>query len=63
VSIHFIKAEKSSVLSEEACARIERAGRETGRVFLHRLEGGHWVNADNPEGVLRLILQESSEKA
>ncbi len=63
VSIHFIKAEKSSVLSEHACARIEAAGRDTGRVFLHRLEGGHWVNADNPEGVLRLILQEGSARA
>jgi esterase len=60
VSIHFIKAEESSVLSSEACARIERAGRETGRVFLHRLEGGHWLNVDNPEAVLRLLLQEGS---
>jgi pimeloyl-ACP methyl ester carboxylesterase len=63
VSIHFIKAEQSSVLSDDACARIERAGKDNGRVFLHRLEGGHWVNADNPEGVLRLLLQERGTSA
>jgi pimeloyl-ACP methyl ester carboxylesterase len=55
VAIHFVKATESSRLSEDACARIEAAGRATGRVHLHRVEGGHWVHADNPEAVTALL--------
>ena len=55
VALHFIKATQSSRLSEEACARIEAAGRATGRVHLHRVEGGHWVHADNPAVVTALL--------
>ncbi|MBI4544327.1 MAG: alpha/beta hydrolase [Gemmatimonadetes bacterium] len=55
VRIHFIKAEASGVLSAVACGRLERAGERSGQVFLHRLAGGHWLNADNPEGVLKLL--------
>ena len=55
VALHFIKATQSSRLSEDACARIEAAGRATGRVHLHRLEGGHWVHADNPAAVTALL--------
>jgi len=35
--------------------RVEMAGTANGRVFLHRLEGGHWINTDNPEGVIALL--------
>ena len=55
VALHFIKATQSSRLSEEACARIEAAGRATGRVHLHRVEGGHWVHTDNPAVVTALL--------
>ncbi len=55
VALHFIKATQSSRLSEEACARIEAAGRATGRVHLHRVEGGHWVHADNPAAIIALL--------
>lgn len=55
VSLHFVKASDSGVLGEEACRRIEAAGRETGRVHLHRVAGGHWVNADNPQALLELL--------
>jgi pimeloyl-ACP methyl ester carboxylesterase len=55
--IHVVKAIESSVLPEEACARIEESGRRTGRVHLHRLAGGHWLNADNPDGVLDLLVR------
>lgn len=57
VQIHFVKATKSSTLSEQACERIERAGAASGRVFLHRLEGGHWLNADNPQGIVDLLAK------
>lgn len=53
--LHLIKAEESSVLPDGACERIEAAGRANGRVFLHRLEGGHWLNAENPDGVVELL--------
>src|SRR5690606_12335653 len=55
IDLHFVKAEESSVLDDEACARIEAAGHRTGRVHLHRVAGGHWVNADNPEALLALL--------
>jgi esterase len=55
VALHFIKATQSSRLSEEACARIEAAGRATGRVHLHRVDGGHWVHADNPAAITGLL--------
>lgn len=57
VTLHFIKGTRSSRLSEPACARIEAAGRATGRVHLHRVEGGHWVHADNPTQVTALLAE------
>ncbi len=57
VVLHFIKATQSSRLSEEACARVEAAGRATGRVHLHRVEGGHWVHADNPTAITELLVE------
>jgi esterase len=56
VALHFIKATQSSRLSDDACARLEAAGRATGRVHLHRVEGGHWVHADNPAVVTALLV-------
>lgn len=53
--IHVLKAAESSVLSEAECLRIEDAGRRHGRVHLHRVAGGHWVNADNPSALLELL--------
>ena len=55
VALHFIKATQSSRQSDDACARLEAAGRATGRVHLHRVEGGHWVHADNPAVVTALL--------
>ena len=46
-----MKAEESSTLSPSACERIEQASEATGRVHLHRVAGGHWVNTDNPEAI------------
>ena len=55
--IHVVKAIDSNLLAEDACARIEQIGRRTGRVHLHRLAGGHWLNADNPDGVTELLVR------
>lgn len=55
--IHVMKAEGSGALDEEDCRRVERVGRRTGRVRLHRVDGGHWLNADNPGDVVRLLAE------
>jgi pimeloyl-ACP methyl ester carboxylesterase len=54
--VHVMRAEASSILTDEACLRIEAAGRDTGRVHLHRVQGGHWLNTDNPEELQRLLV-------
>lgn len=64
VELHFIKATESSVLDDEAVRRIEAAGRATGgRVTLHEVAGGHWLNADNPDGVVRTMVEPRAEDA
>jgi hypothetical protein len=52
--LHVVKAADSSTLDEESCARIERAHASHGMVRLHRIAGGHWLNADNPDAVIDL---------
>ncbi len=61
LSVHIVRALGSSVLNAAAAARIRRAGARTGRVALHDVEGGHWVNVENPaalHGVLAAGLGE-----
>lgn len=48
-----IKATRSDVLTAEAIARLETIG--PPRVELHRLEGGHWIHAEKPDAVVRLL--------
>ena len=55
-SLHFIRALASSVLDEAAARRIRGAARGTGQVVLHEVEGGHWVNTENPEALLGLLV-------
>lgn len=55
LEIRFVRATGSGVLGEEAIGRIREAGERTGRVFLHEVEGGHWLNADNPGAVVDLL--------
>ncbi|MDB4949957.1 MAG: ybfF [Gemmatimonadetes bacterium] len=56
VEIHFVKATESSTLDEEAERRLSAAAQANGRVELHHVEGGHWLNTDNPDAVLRLLV-------
>ncbi|HEX2187331.1 MAG TPA: alpha/beta hydrolase [Longimicrobiaceae bacterium] len=56
VEIHVVKATESDSLDDAAEARVEAAGRANGRVLLHRLEGGHWINTDNPDAVVELLV-------
>jgi len=55
--IHMVRALESSVLDPAACARIRRAGEASGRVFLHEVAGGHWLNADNPDALHELLVE------
>jgi pimeloyl-ACP methyl ester carboxylesterase len=55
VALRFVKASESSVLTPEAVARIERAA---GDVALHEVQGGHWLNADNPDALVSLLTRE-----
>jgi esterase len=51
VEVHLVKATRSDVLSEEAARRADAA--EHAQV--HPLEGGHWINTDNPDGMVALL--------
>lgn len=56
--VHVVKARESNVLDDDACARIDRATTDTqGRVRLHRVDGGHWVNADDPDALHALLVE------
>ncbi len=57
VELRVVKATESDTLDDELAERIEEAGHANGRVFLHRLPGGHWINTDNPDGVLDLLVR------
>jgi esterase len=54
--IHMVKAAESNILSAEAVRRIEQLS-SNGRVHLHVIDGGHWVNADNPGALLALMTE------
>lgn len=56
VQLHVVKASDSSILTAETLERIERAS-SGGRVFLHEVDGGHWLNADNPDAVVELLAR------
>lgn len=57
LDVHVVKAEASSVLDDAAAGRVEDAGRRTARVHLHRVQGGHWLNADNPDALVGLLTE------
>lgn len=56
--IHFVKASESSILDMGARARIQAAAMRHGQAHLHIVEGGHWLNADNPEGLHEVLVGE-----
>ncbi len=55
VEVHVVRATDSDALDAEDVARIEAAAEATGRVRHHPVEGGHWINTENPDDVLRLL--------
>lgn len=55
VDLHFVKATRSTAVSEGSVARLRRIAAATGRVVLDEVQGGHWLNADNPDAVAALL--------
>jgi esterase len=56
LELHFVKADDSPVLDAGALERVEAAARD-GRAELHRIAGGHWVNAENPAAIEALLVE------
>ena len=54
--IHLIRAEGSGILTGNSLARVERLA-DGERIFLHPVSGGHWVNAENPDTLHRLLAE------
>lgn len=53
--VRFVRATRDSILSESDASRIERLQSEGHAVQLDSLQGGHWLNMDNPDGLIALI--------
>lgn len=54
-AIHVVGATESNVIDTEAAARVQRAATASRRVSFHEIAGGHWLNADNPQAVSKLL--------
>lgn len=55
VDLHFVRASRGSVISDAAAQRITAAAASNPRVHLHEVEGGHWLNVDAPEAIVKLL--------
>ena len=57
--IHFVKASDANTLDEDSLMRMRQTvARSDGRVRLHEVKGGHWLNADNPDAIVDLMANE-----
>ena len=62
-TIHFVKASQSSAIEEDALLRLRTIAQKAGgRVRIHDVKGGHWLNADNPDGVEEVMTREISAR-
>jgi pimeloyl-ACP methyl ester carboxylesterase len=55
--VHLVIAERSSSYSAEDTARARELARHSDRVTVDLLPTDHWVHAEDPEGVLRVLLE------
>lgn len=55
MEVHVIRAAESDSLSDEDVVRIRSAGESSGATHLHEIDGGHWINVDNPETLVELL--------
>jgi esterase len=56
LEVHLVKASQSSLLSGATLARANIAA-DNVHTFLHTVEGGHWLNADNPTAIVDLLSE------
>lgn len=59
--VRLMRATRSTALTEEDAGRVEEARRGGASVRLHEVEGGHWLNADNPDAVVEMLASELPE--
>lgn len=55
VDLRFLRASRDSILRDEDAARIARLESQGAPLRLHPVEGGHWLNVDNPDAVVELV--------
>jgi esterase len=55
MEVHVLKATESDAIDDAAEARLRSISSANGRVFLHRVEGGHWLNVDNRDALVGLL--------
>jgi pimeloyl-ACP methyl ester carboxylesterase len=53
--IHVVKASESNAITADAVRRLELAA--GARMHLHHRPGGHWLHAESPEVVTRLLIE------
>ena len=53
----FVRATRGSIMDDGAAARIGRLEADGECVRLIHLEGGHWLNMTNPDGMLDLLAR------
>ncbi len=53
----FVRASRGSIMDDASAARIGRLEADGECVRLIDLEGGHWLNMENPDGVLELLVR------
>lgn len=58
VVVQVVKARDSSVLDGADLERVEAAAAASDRVRLHVVDGGHWLNAENPDALVELLAGE-----
>jgi pimeloyl-ACP methyl ester carboxylesterase len=59
--IHFVRASDANTLDDESLMRLRQTvAKSNGRVRLHDVKGGHWLNADNPDAIVDLMAKELS---
>jgi esterase len=55
LEIHVVRAAESGAIDAATQAELASAGRESGRLYLHTVPGGHWINTENPDAILELL--------
>ncbi|MEN8376110.1 MAG: alpha/beta hydrolase [Gemmatimonadota bacterium] len=56
--VQVVRATESDVLPAADARRVRELGERWGRVRLHEVAGGHWLNADNPRAIVDLLARE-----